>query len=126
PEDDATIFYTSGTTGFPKGALGTHRNICTNVMSLAFGAFYAAARKADVEGGGGPDLAAMASGASEQAVLLSVPLFHVTGCHAIMLGSISFGGKLVIMHKWDPERALELIERERITTIGGVPAMVWQ
>ena len=43
-----------------------------------------------------------------------------------MLGSISFGGKLVIMYKWDPERALELIERERITTIGGVPAMVWQ
>jgi long-chain acyl-CoA synthetase len=127
PEDDATIFYTSGTTGFPKGALGTHRNICTNVMSLAFGAIYASARKAAVEGGGGaPDLEAMASGAAEQAILLSVPLFHVTGCHAIMLGSISFGGKLVIMYKWDPERALELIERERITTIGGVPAMVWQ
>ncbi len=127
PDDDATIFYTSGTTGFPKGALGTHRNICTNVMSLAFGAFYASARKAALEGdGGGPDLAAMASGAAEQAILLSVPLFHVTGCHAIMLGSISFGGKLVIMYKWDPERALELIERERITTIAGVPAMIWQ
>jgi long-chain acyl-CoA synthetase len=122
PEDDATIFYTSGTTGFPKGALGTHRNICTNVMSLAFGAFYASARKP----GGSADLEEMASGASAQATLLSVPLFHVTGCHAIMLSSVAFGAKLVIMYKWDPERALELIERERITTIGGVPAMVWQ
>jgi long-chain acyl-CoA synthetase len=127
PEDDATIFYTSGTTGFPKGALGTHRNICTNVMSLAFGALYAVARGAALKGDTDkPDVEAMAAGAAEQAILLSVPLFHVTGCHAIMLGSISFGGKLVIMYKWDPERALELIERERITTIGGVPAMVWQ
>jgi steroid-24-oyl-CoA synthetase len=127
PEDEATIFYTSGTTGFPKGALGTHRNICTNVMSLAFGVFYASARNAALTGdSSGPDVEAMAAGAAEQAVLLSVPLFHVTGCHAIMLGSISFGGKLVIMYKWDPERALELVERERITTIGGVPAMVWQ
>jgi long-chain acyl-CoA synthetase len=122
PEDDATIFYTSGTTGFPKGALGTHRNICTNVMSLAFGAFYAAQRKP----GGSSDLEEMASGAAEQATLLSVPLFHVTGCHAIMLSSVAFGAKLVIMYKWDPDRALELIERERITTIGGVPAMIWQ
>ncbi len=124
PEDDATIFYTSGTTGFPKGALGTHRNICTNVMSLAFGFLYAAARKAG--DGEAPDLGAMAAGASEQAVMLSVPLFHVTGCHAIMLGAVAFGTKLVMMHKWDPERGLELIERERITTIGGVPAMIWQ
>ncbi len=107
---------------FPKGALGTHRNICTNVMSLAFGAFYASARKP----GGSTDLEEMASGASAQATLLSVPLFHVTGCHAIMLSSVAFGAKLVIMYKWDPERALELIERERVTTIGGVPAMIWQ
>ena len=122
PEDDATIFYTSGTTGFPKGALGTHRNICTNVMSLAFGAFYASQRKP----GGSADLEEMASGAASQATLLSVPLFHVTGCHAIMLSSVAFGAKLVIMYKWDPDRALELIEREQITTIGGVPAMIWQ
>src|SRR5437763_7337697 len=60
------------------------------------------------------------------ATLLPVPLFHVTGCHAIMLSSVAFGAKLVIMYKWEPDRALELIEREHITTIGGVPAMVWQ
>ena len=122
PDDDATIFYTSGTTGFPKGALGTHRNICTNVMSLAFGFMFAAERKGD----GGGDAAALVESASEMATMLSVPLFHVTGCHAMMLSAVAFGTKLVIMHKWDPERGLELIERERITTIGGVPSMVWQ
>ncbi len=122
PDDDATIFYTSGTTGSPKGALGTHRNICTNVMTLAYSGVASAMRKR----GGEVDAGAMASAASEQASMLSVPLFHVTGCHAFMLGSFAFGFKLVIMHKWDPERALELIERERVTTFGGVPAMVWQ
>jgi acyl-CoA synthetase (AMP-forming)/AMP-acid ligase II len=128
PEDDATIFYTSGTTGFPKGALGTHRNICTNVLSLAFGAVYAASRKAALAGedGAGVDVASLASGAADQAILLSVPLFHVTGCHAVMLGAVSFGFKLVVMYKWEPERALDLIEEERISTIAGVPAMVWQ
>jgi long-chain acyl-CoA synthetase len=124
PEDDATIFYTSGTTGFPKGALGTHRNICTNVLSLAYGAYFGQMRKQDAEGA--PDGAALADSAASQSSLLSVPLFHVTGCHAFMLGSIAFGSTLVMMYKWDPERALELIARERITTIGGVPAMVWQ
>ncbi len=120
PEDDATIFYTSGTTGSPKGALGTHRNICTNVMSMAFTFFRGALRTS----GEAPDLTG--ADAEQQATLLSVPLFHVTGCHAVLLASIAFGGKLVIMYKWDPERALELIERERIMIIGGVPAMVWQ
>src|SRR4051794_24796750 len=122
PEDDATIFYTSGTTGFPKGALGTHRNICTNVMSLAYGFMAGAARK-DADDTSAADAL---SGATEMSTMLSVPLFHVTGCHAMMLSAVAFGTKLVMMYKWDPERALELIERERITQIGGVPAMVWQ
>jgi long-chain acyl-CoA synthetase len=55
-----------------------------------------------------------------------VPLFHATGCHAVLCGNLAFGGKLVMMFKWDPARALELIERERVTSFGGVPAMVWQ
>ena len=117
-DDDATIFYTSGTTGRPKGALGTHRNICTNPISL----FYVNVRAATRAGAEPP-----APGSGEQnAYLLSVPLFHATGCHSILVGNILSGGKLVMMHRWDPARALELIERERITTFGGVPTMVLQ
>jgi long-chain acyl-CoA synthetase len=60
------------------------------------------------------------------AYLLSVPLFHATGCHSILVANTAAGNKLVMMHHWNPERALELIERERITTFGGVPAMAMQ
>ncbi len=118
PDDDATIFYTSGTTGRPKGALGTHRNICTNIVSIAF----AQARGVLRSGG---SLEALLT-RPQPAQLLSVPLFHATGCHSILAANTAFGGKLVMMYKWDPELALDLIERERITSFGGVPAMVWQ
>ena len=63
---------------------------------------------------------------TQNANLLSVPLFHATGCHAVLVSNTAAGGKLVMMHHFDPERALELIERERITIFGGVPAMVMQ
>lgn len=118
PEDDATIFYTSGTTGKPKGALGTQRNICGNLFSLAF----VQARSAIISGG---SLESLAEG-PQNAQLISVPFFHATGCHSILAANTLFGGKLVMMYKWDPDLALELIERERITSFGGVPAMVWQ
>ncbi len=67
-----------------------------------------------------------ASGGTQNANLLSVPLFHATGCHAVLITNTAAGGKLVMMHHFDPDRALELIERERITIFGGVPAMVMQ
>ena len=63
---------------------------------------------------------------AQNANLLSVPFFHATGCHAVLVSNTAAGGKLVMMHHFDPERALELIERERITIFGGVPAMVMQ
>jgi long-chain acyl-CoA synthetase len=119
PEEDATIFYTSGTTGRPKGAVGTHRNMCTNLMSLFF---------INTRGGmrfGSSPLEETAEKA-QPAYLLSVPLFHATGCHSVMVANLAAGGKIVMMHHFDPERALELIERERIGTFGGVPAMVMQ
>jgi long-chain acyl-CoA synthetase len=118
PDDDATIFYTSGTTGRPKGAVGTHRNSVSNVMNL----FFFSTRSTLRFGWG-----SQAEGESTQnANLLSVPLFHATGCHAVLVTSVAAGGKLVIMHHFDAARTLELIERERITIFGGVPATVMQ
>ncbi|HXQ76153.1 MAG TPA: AMP-binding protein [Acidimicrobiales bacterium] len=121
PDDDATIFYTSGTTGKPKGAVGSHRNMATNLMSL----FFLNAR-ASLRGTNGPGDGAGGGDADRNAYLLSVPLFHATGCHSILVANSAAGNKLVMMHHWNPERALELIERERITTFGGVPAMAMQ
>jgi len=118
PDDDATIFYTSGTTGQPKGAVGSHRNSVSNLMNLFFVATVGSKRRSG-------DVANLASG-GQNANLLSVPLFHATGCHAVLVSNTAAGGKLVMMHHFDPERALELIERERITIFGGVPTMVMQ
>ncbi len=118
PDDDATLFYTSGTTGRPKGALGTQRNICSNLVAVAFVAARSAARS-------GKPLPPPGE-RPQNASLVSVPFFHATGCHAILCGNLAFGGKLVMMYKWDAEKALELIEQERLTSFGGVPAMVWQ
>ena len=119
PDDDATLFYTSGTTGRPKGALGTHRNVCTNLVSLGFGAARAMLRQ-------GLPLPAPNPNAPQRASLLSVPFFHVTGCHSTLLPASRAGSKLVLMYRWDAGEALKLIERERINGIGGVPTMMWQ
>jgi len=120
PEDDATIFYTSGTTGKPKGALGTQRNICTNLVSLGF-INARTTLMADEE-----EPAETSPATTQNSLLLSVPLFHATGCHSVLVPNTLAGGKLVMMRRWNPERALELIERERVTIFGGVPTMAWQ
>ena len=119
PEDDATIFYTSGTTGKPKGALGSHRNICTNPISLAFGQARALLRR-------GEPLPDPDQPAATKSILLSVPFFHATGCHSTLVPAAMAGHKLVMMRRWDPDQALALIEAERITHFGGVPAVAWQ
>ena len=88
-------------------------------MSLVFASARSAARS-DAPAPAAP------GGGEQNAYLLSVPFFHATGCHSVLVANLAFGGKIVIMYRWDAGRALELIERERITTFGGVPAMVWQ
>ncbi|MEO9180206.1 MAG: class I adenylate-forming enzyme family protein [Acidimicrobiales bacterium] len=119
PDDDATMFYTSGTTGHPKGAVGTHRNAITNLMNL----FYAGQRATLRFGVGNLD----DKGESiPNAGLLSVPLFHATGCLASMITSTAAGGKLVMMHHFDAGKALGLIESERLTMFGGVPTIAMQ
>lgn len=118
-EDDATILYTSGTTGKPKGAIGTHRNSCTSVMGRAFSLARSFVRR-------GEPVPAPDVNAPQKSALLAIPLFHTTGCQATLIPVLAAGGKLVLMHKWDPELAMQLIERERITGAGGVPTIAWQ
>lgn len=119
PDDMATIFYTSGTTGRPKGAFGSHRNICGNPVSVGYSAARAALRD-------GRTLEELAAPKPPAVSLACVPLFHGTGCHSVLLGTFFGGGTLVLMHKWDPAVAVDLIERERITGMTGVPTMVLQ
>ena len=114
PDDDATILYTSGTTGDPKGAVSSHRAVVQAL--LGFGCRSAIDRLRNPK----------APRADQPlAFILVVPLFHVTGCVPVMLSCLASGLKLVIMYKWDPERALELIERERVTNFVGVPTQNW-
>jgi acyl-CoA synthetase (AMP-forming)/AMP-acid ligase II len=115
PDDDATIFYTSGTTGAPKGALGTHRNLMTNIMSGG----YAGARSFLRRGEPVPE-------PQPKTTLTVIPLFHVTACSAGLMGMIAAGGTVVYMRRWDPIRAMEIIEREKVNMTGGVPTIAWQ
>ena len=119
-DDPAVIFYTSGTTGRPKGALGTHRNINSNIFS----GLYSLARTY-LRRGEAPPIPAP-EGAPQRVTLVSIPFFHVTGFSASMNPSLATGGELVMMRRWDPVRAFQLIERERVTTAGGVPTIAWQ
>jgi long-chain acyl-CoA synthetase len=115
PDDDATILYTSGTTGNPKGAVSTHRAILSALMAFAARGAVGAMREPEAPDPDRP----------QTAFMLCVPLFHVTGLVPVMLGSFVGGSKLVMTYKWDPDRALELIERERVTNFVGVPTMSW-
>jgi len=121
--DNATIFYTSGSTGFPKGVLSTHRNILSTLFSWAL----VTTLKREVEDVADNLESDSIVNTSEQqsAILHCVPLFHVTGSHSGFLMSIIAGRKMVMMSKWDPGAALQLIQDEKIGAITGVPTQTW-
>ena len=119
PDDPATILYTSGTTGHPKGALGSHRNLATNILTSA----YTAARSILRRGDPIPDVS---NGLGRKTILTVVPMFHATACSATMMGAIAAGHTMVFMRKWDTVQAMQLIARERVNMTGGVPTIAWQ
>ena len=110
--DDATILYTSGTTGFPKGAVSSHYAVLNALRAFACRAIVGAMTQPPKE-----------PNPFDACFILAVPLFHVTGLVPVMMSCFVNGIKLVIMYKWTPERALELVERERVTQFVGVPTM---
>lgn len=105
PQDVAAIFYTSGTTGFPKGAMTTHEGFlsnietCRRVFPLPF------------------------DGSLRS--LVSVPLFHVTGCNSQLLPTCAGFGTTIIMPSFNVQAFLKLIEEERINSLISVPAVYW-
>jgi acyl-CoA synthetase (AMP-forming)/AMP-acid ligase II len=115
PDDDATIFYTSGTTGAPKGAVGTHRSILTNILSSGFSSARSYVRRGEAPPEPSPKIG-----------LTVIPMFHVTACSAHMMASIATGSTTIFMRRWDTVQAMEIIERERVNITGGVPTIAWQ
>jgi len=105
PDDAATIMYTSGSTGNPKGVLLTQRNIMNAMMSWEVDS----AANAIIAPSTTPD------SPHQSALLLCVPLFHATGLIGVTLVAFRSCSKVVGMHKWDPQLAAQLIEAEKIS-----------
>jgi long-chain acyl-CoA synthetase len=106
PDDLAAIFYTSGTTGFPKGAMTSHANFLANTEN--------AIRCVGVDRAEGPELS----------TLINVPLFHVTGCNSQLLVLLDLGGtSYILANPLDLDGFLETVSNHRVQMLTSVPAI---
>ena len=118
PETDATIMYTSGTTGRPKGALATHRAIVSNMFNSLTCQARMFLRRGEQPPEPDPN--------DQRSTLVAIPFFHATGAFAILVPAVLQGNKVITMYKWDADKALPIIQNEKVTAVGGVPAIAWQ
>jgi long-chain acyl-CoA synthetase len=118
-DDAAVIFYTSGTTGKPKGAISTHRSMIANLQNTLFSTVAGAMAN--------PSAGSPLGGSGPTVSLLTSPLFHVSGCHSGLVVGMLAGIKIVIpAGRFDPAGALRLIEEHGVTVWATVPTMVWR
>ena len=116
--DPAVIFYTSGTTGRPKGAISTHGNMIANLQNTVFTLTLSAMANSAAAG---------AAAGGQPVSLLTSPLFHVSGCHSTLVVGFMGGMKLVIPEgRFDPEKVFQLIEAEGVQIWATVPTMIWR
>ncbi|MBA2283623.1 MAG: acyl--CoA ligase [Acidimicrobiia bacterium] len=118
-DDPAVILYTSGTTGRPKGAVSTHRNMVANLQNTLYTSVYGSM----VSG----DELIPKSKTGQNVSLFTSPLFHVSGCHSTLVTGLLAGLRLVMVEgRFDPDKALQLIQDEGVTIWATVPTMVWR
>ncbi len=121
-DDLVCMYFTSGTTGRAKAAAISNRALVTGMMGTQM-AMVAVFQKMAAEYG--VDVETLRQQMPQSCSILIFPLFHASGCGAVFLTSLAMGGKLVLMDRWDGTEAVRLIEKERITSFGGVPTMHW-
>jgi len=122
PDDPCAILFTSGTTGRVKGAVLSHKNLITGIMSMQMSGLMVLHNMAGQMGVG---VDVILANMPQQAVLQVYPLFHISGLGSAFLSPLFAGTKVVIVRRWNAVDAMKVIQEEQITQFTAVPTMLW-